>query len=105
MLCPHTLQVGVFRLDSHEGTLQHVATGLKVQPPGIDLKNAGSWTLENNYSEKAARLKSTELGNTYSIVTLFKHSHCPLPKAVKEPIAGSSKEGGQPSQPPNVCKR
>jgi hypothetical protein len=51
----------------------------------VDLRGR-VWFLESNHSEKTARVKNSEVGNTFSVLHLFKLAGCTLPKALKEPF-------------------
>lgn len=93
-------QVGVFILNAAAGIITHRVSGISVQPAGIDFR-AAEWRLENNHSEKSARLKNLTLGNTYCVVNLFRHARESLPRSVKVPFPGleDSAPEGRARQP------
>ena len=77
----------MFQLDIDAGTLLHKSSGVEIKPATIDFSvHPDSWSLENNYNEKSARLKNQTQGISFSIMYLFKNAGSPLPKPTKVPI-------------------
>ena len=91
-------QVGVFCLNAAAGQITHRESGLTISPTGVDF-GQGQWVLDSNTSEKAAKLRNTNLGSTFQVCHLFQRAGAHLPKREKILCFPPEEETAQPICP------
>ena len=78
--CP--CEVGVYSCNPITGIILHKESNWAIQPKGYSWKDC-EFSLENNFSVVAAKLRNVTLGNTTSVYNLFQIAGRDLPKRFK----------------------